>query len=222
MIDPIFWLVLSFLLVSVSLTAVLVVLVPAVVELSRAARSFERLCDTINRDLPPTLESLRQTTQEITHLTDDVHAGVQNAGQAMQQANQGLHTVRGQAKRAQVNTRSLMAGMGAAWAALTKPEPTRDRPASTPSPTPQSATRPSHPQTAPPPTAPTNQDDSASAGSLLTDSSLPVSSQDQVGESMTATPNSDRSTTSTSPPATETPPETEPVTPPPPNTNQFF
>jgi len=132
-INPIFWLVLSFLLVSVSLTAVLVVLVPAVVELSRAARSFEKLCDTIDRDLPPTLASIRQPTAEIARLTDEVNAGVHHAGRVAQQVDQGMSSAHSQAKRAQVNTRSLMAGMGAAWATLTKPEPPRDRPRRSPS-----------------------------------------------------------------------------------------
>ncbi|WP_204139930.1 hypothetical protein [Halomicronema sp. CCY15110] len=113
--NPVLWLCLSFLLLSVSLTAVFVVLVPAVVEMSRAARSFERLCNTLDRDLPPTLESLRQTTDEIARLTDDVNAGVKNAGRVAQQVDQSVTTARMQAKHAQINTRSLMAGLGAAW-----------------------------------------------------------------------------------------------------------
>jgi len=168
-INPIFWLVLSFLLVSVSLTAVLVVLVPAVVELSRAARSFEKLCDTIDRDLPPTLEAIRQTTAEIARLTDEVNVGVHNAGRVAQHVDQSVSSVRSQAKRAQVSTRSLMAGMGAAWSMLTKPETPSDRPPHPASPpyrtggsrshspqrspaqsTPAPASRP----TQPPPTAP--------------------------------------------------------------------
>jgi uncharacterized protein YoxC len=110
--NPVLWLCLSFLLLSVSLTAVFVVLVPAVVEMSRAARSFERLCNTLDRNLPPTLESLRQTTDEIARLTDDVNAGVKNAGRVAQQVDQSVTTARTQAKRAQINTRSLMAGLG--------------------------------------------------------------------------------------------------------------
>lgn len=126
--NPVLWLCLSFVLVSVSLTAVFVVLVPAVVELSRAARSFEKLCNTLDRDLPPTLESLRETTTEIARLTDDVNAGVQNAGRVAQQVDQSVNTVRNQAQRAQVNTRSLMAGLGAAWTTFNQSAAPRDRP----------------------------------------------------------------------------------------------
>ena len=63
-IDPLFWLALSFLLVAICLTAVLLALIPATQELGRAARSVEKLCDTINRELPPTLESIRLTRAE--------------------------------------------------------------------------------------------------------------------------------------------------------------
>lgn len=127
MINPVFWLVLSFVLVSISLTAVLVVLVPAVRELSRAARSVEKLCDTLNRDLPPTLESIRLTSTEIAHLTDDVNEGVQHAGRVAQQVDQSVSNARVQAQRATITTRSLIAGVGAALKTLTQPRTKRDR-----------------------------------------------------------------------------------------------
>jgi uncharacterized protein YoxC len=123
--DPIFWLGLSFLLVAVSLTAVLLVLVPAVRELTRAARSVEKLCDTISRELPPTLESIRLTSLEITELTDDVTEGVQHAGRVVQQVDQGVSGVRQQAQRMQKGTRSVMAGMRAAWGTFTRSNPPR-------------------------------------------------------------------------------------------------
>jgi uncharacterized protein YoxC len=117
-VEPLFWLGLSFFLVAVSLTAVLLVLVPAVRELSRAARSVEKLCDTISRELPPTLESIRLTSLEITELTDDVTEGVQHAGRVVQQVDQSLSGVKNQAQRVQVSTRSVMAGVRAAWGSL--------------------------------------------------------------------------------------------------------
>ena len=126
MIDPIFWLVLSFLLVSMSLTAVLVVLVPAVRELSRAARSVEKLCDTLDRELPPTLESIRLTSTELTNLTDDMNQGVQNASRVARQVDQSMNTVRMQAQRVQIGTRSLMAGFNAALSTLIQAEDKRD------------------------------------------------------------------------------------------------
>jgi uncharacterized protein YoxC len=118
-VEPLFWLGLSFFLVAVSLTAVLLVLVPAVRELSRAARSVEKLCDTISRELPPTLESIRLTSLEITELTDDVTEGVQHAGRVVQQVDQSLSGVKNQAQRVQVSTRSVMAGVRAAWGVST-------------------------------------------------------------------------------------------------------
>ena len=120
MVDPLFWLGLSFFLVAVSLTAVLLVLVPAVRELSRAARSVEKLCDTISRELPPTLESIRLTSLEITELTDDVTEGVQHAGRVVQQVDQSLSGVKNQAQRVQISTRSVMAGVRAAWGAFNR------------------------------------------------------------------------------------------------------
>jgi uncharacterized protein YoxC len=119
-VEPLFWLGLSFFLVAVSLTAVLLVLVPAVRELSRAARSVEKLCDTISRELPPTLESIRLTSLEITELTDDVTEGVQHAGRVVQQVDQSLSGVKNQTQRVQVSTRSVMAGVRAAWGTFTR------------------------------------------------------------------------------------------------------
>jgi uncharacterized protein YoxC len=114
-LDPIFWLGLSILLVAVSLTAVLIVALPALRELARAARSAEKLCDTLNRELPPTLEAIRLTGLEISDLTDEVSDGVQSAGQAVQQVNQSIGSVRQGARQAQVTTRSVFAGVKAAW-----------------------------------------------------------------------------------------------------------
>lgn len=123
MSEPLFWLALSLLLVAVSLTAVLVALLPAIRELSRAARSAEKLFDTLNRDLPPTLEAIRQTGLELTELTDDVSEGVQSAGRMVKQVDQSLLGVQQQAKKAQHITRSLVVGFRAAWQTLLKPAP---------------------------------------------------------------------------------------------------
>jgi uncharacterized protein YoxC len=114
-LDPLFWLGLSILLVAVSLTAVLVAALPALRELARAARSAEKLFDTLSRELPPTLESIRLTGMEITDLKDDVSEGVQSAGRVVQQVDQGLSGVRQQARQAKVTTRSIVSGIRAAW-----------------------------------------------------------------------------------------------------------
>ncbi|MBD2232910.1 DUF948 domain-containing protein [Phormidium tenue] len=131
MADPLFWLALSFLLVVISLTAVLMVAIPAMRELGRAARSAEKFFDTLGRELPPTLEAIRLTGLEIVELTDDVTEGVQSAGQVVQQVNQSIATAQTGAKRLNTGTKTFMAGARAAWQAWTKepsPQPPR-RPA---------------------------------------------------------------------------------------------
>lgn len=123
MADPLFWLALSFLLVVISLTAVLMVAIPAMRELGRAARSAEKMFDTLSRELPPTLEAIRLTGLEITELTDDVSEGVQSAGQVVQQVNQGISTAQSGAKRLNTGTKRLMTGAKAAWRAWTNNSP---------------------------------------------------------------------------------------------------
>lgn len=125
MIDPLFWLGLSILLVAVSLTAVLVTALPALQELARAARSAEKLFDTLRRELPPTLEAIRLTGMEISELTDDVNDGVKSAGQVVQQVDQSISGAKKQAENVQVTTRSVFAGVKAAWKTLKSPTPGR-------------------------------------------------------------------------------------------------
>nr|WP_208492209.1 DUF948 domain-containing protein [aff. Roholtiella sp. LEGE 12411] len=120
-----FWLGLSILLVATSLTAVLVAAIPALQELARAARSAEKLFDTLSRELPPTLDAIRMTGLEITDLTDDVSEGVKSAGQVVKQVDQSLDTARKQAQNLQVGTRSVFVGVKAAWRNFTRPKPTR-------------------------------------------------------------------------------------------------
>ena len=125
MIDPLFWLGLSILLVAVSLTAVLVAAIPALQEIARAARSVEKLADTLRRELPPTLEAIRLTGLEISDLTDDVSEGVKSAGQVAKQVDQSLSSAKTQAKNVQVNTRSVFAGVKAAWKTWNNPSTKR-------------------------------------------------------------------------------------------------
>lgn len=125
MIDPLFWLGLSLLLVATSLTAVLVAAIPALQELARAARSAEKLFDTLSRELPPTLEAIRVTGLEITDLTDDVSQGVKSASQVAKQVDQSLDSARIQAQNLQVSTRSIFVGAKAAWRNFTRPKPSR-------------------------------------------------------------------------------------------------
>ncbi|MCW6051643.1 DUF948 domain-containing protein [Microcoleus sp. A2-C5] len=123
MSDPIFWLGLSILLVAVSLTAVLVTLIPAVQALARAARSVEKLADTLAREFPPTLEAIRLTGLEISELTDDVSDGVHSAGEVVKQVDRSIGTAKKQAQNVQVTTRSVVTGVMAAWKSLTRKPP---------------------------------------------------------------------------------------------------
>lgn len=120
MIDPVFFLGLSILLVAVSLTAVLVVLIPAVQELARAGRSAEKLFDTLRRELPPTLEAIRLTGIEISDLTDDMSEGVKSAGQVVKRVDDSLDGVKVQAQKVQITTRSVFTGLQAAWKTFTR------------------------------------------------------------------------------------------------------
>ncbi|WP_416233569.1 hypothetical protein [Cronbergia sp. UHCC 0137] len=125
MIEPLFWLGLSILLVATSLTAVLVAAIPALQELARAARSAEKLFDTLSRELPPTLNAIRMTSLEITDLTDDVSEGVKSASQVVKQVDQSLETAKKQAQNVQISTISVLVGVKAAWKTFTRQKPVR-------------------------------------------------------------------------------------------------
>jgi uncharacterized protein YoxC len=113
--DPVFWLGLSIGLVALSIAAVLIVAIPAMQELGRAARSAEKLFDTLNRELPPTLEAIRLTSLELTELTDDMSESVQSAGQITGQVSESFTAVKTQVTQAKVTTKSMAAGFKAAW-----------------------------------------------------------------------------------------------------------
>ena len=115
MIDPLFWLGLSLFLVSFSLFAVLLVTIPTLQEVARAARSAEKLFDTLNREFPPTLEAIRLTGIEVGELTDDINQGINNATGVVKQVDRGLVNAQRQVQQAQQNSRGLAAGFKAAW-----------------------------------------------------------------------------------------------------------
>ena len=121
MTEPIFWLGLSILLVAVSLTAILVAALPAFQELARAARSAEKLFDTLRRELPPTLEAIRLTGLEISDLTDEVTEGVQSAGNVAKQVDRSVAGAKQQAEAASITTRSVFTGIKAAWKTFRRP-----------------------------------------------------------------------------------------------------
>ncbi|CAD5947962.1 hypothetical protein PA905_13640 [Planktothrix agardhii CCAP 1459/11A] len=120
MTEPLFWLGLSLFFVAVSLTAVVIVALPALQAIARAARSVEKLADTLAREFPPTLESIRLTGLEITGLTEDVSEGVQSASQVVKQVDQGLDSARLQARKLQSTTGGIFTGIRVAWKTFTR------------------------------------------------------------------------------------------------------
>ena len=123
MTDPVFWLGLSILLVAASLSAVLIAALPALQALARAARSLEKLADTLSREFPPTLETIRMTGLEISELTDDVSEGVQSAGQVVKQVDRTLDGAKKQAQKVQTTTGNIFTGFKVAWKTFRRPAP---------------------------------------------------------------------------------------------------
>ncbi len=117
--DPIFWLGLSVLCVVIGIAAVLLTLIPTLRELGRAAQGAEKLFDTLNRELPPTLEAIRLTSLELTELTDDLTDSIQSLGQVAQQVDRSVSTAKAQAQQVTVTSKSVAAGFKAAWQSLT-------------------------------------------------------------------------------------------------------
>ncbi len=125
--NPFVWLGISILLVAVSLVALLTVAVLTLQELARAARSAEKLLDTLNRELPVTLNDLRMTGRELSGLTDDVSGGVQSARNVVEQVDRSLVDAKIKAQKAQITTRSFFAGASAALQVLANGKPRRRR-----------------------------------------------------------------------------------------------
>ncbi|BAZ46606.1 hypothetical protein NIES4102_36420 [Chondrocystis sp. NIES-4102] len=115
MIDPLFWLGLSLFLVAFSLFAVLLVTIPTLQEVAKAARSAEKLFDTLNREFPPTLEAIRLTGREVGELTEEVNQGINNATGVIQQVDEGLVKAKQQLQQVQQNSLGIAAGVRVAW-----------------------------------------------------------------------------------------------------------
>ncbi|MEO0869025.1 MAG: DUF948 domain-containing protein [Cyanobacteria bacterium J06642_11] len=120
MINSVFWLGLSILLLALGLIVLVCVSIPALLSLARAARSAEKLFDTLDRELPRTLEAMRHTGTDLSGLADDMTDGINSARNIAKQMDQGLSDVRYQASQAKRTTRSVAAGFRAAWRVLTK------------------------------------------------------------------------------------------------------
>jgi uncharacterized protein YoxC len=120
-IDLLFWLGLSLFLVALSLSTVLIIAIPTLQEVGRAARSAEKLFETLNRELPPTLEAIRLTGLEINELTDEIDRGVESASEVVKQVDRTLNSTKQQVQEVQIGTRSFFAGVKAAWQVWNNP-----------------------------------------------------------------------------------------------------
>ena len=115
-----FWLGLSLLLLALGLLVLVCVSIPALLGLARAARSAEKFFDTLDRELPRTLEAMRHTGTDIRGLADDMTDGISSARNIVKQVDHSLSDVRHQASQAKRTTRSVAVGFRAAWRVLTK------------------------------------------------------------------------------------------------------
>jgi Skp family chaperone for outer membrane proteins len=120
-LNPFFWLLLSFLLVAISLTAVLAAAFPAFLELGRAARSAEKLLDTLNREIPRTLDALRRTGTDLTDLTDELEDSFKSAKGILQQTEKSLKQTHQQLQQVQRGSHRTWVGIKTAWQVFHRP-----------------------------------------------------------------------------------------------------
>ncbi len=113
--DPLFWLSCSLILMAVSLTAVLIAAIPVLQEIARAARSADKLFNTLHKEFPPTLHSIRLTGLEITELTDEIDSGVKSASDVVKQVDNRLNQTQTQIKNVQTQSRRLLRGFQVGW-----------------------------------------------------------------------------------------------------------
>lgn len=118
MSDPVFWLGLSVGLVGAGMFAVLVTLLPAVRQLAEAGKSVQLFFDTLQRDLPPTLEALRLTGLEVSEIANSVDDGVKGASNIVKKVDNSLDGARAQSQNIGITTRSVAAGLRAGWKAF--------------------------------------------------------------------------------------------------------
>jgi hypothetical protein len=119
-------------MVAVSLTALLVAAFPAIQDVSRAARSAEKLFDRLDRELPPTLEAIRLAGLELSDLGEEVAQGVQSASMVVKQVDRSLVEAKQQAENIQSTTKSVWVGVRAAWQTWRDRSESVDRQSSSP------------------------------------------------------------------------------------------
>ncbi|ELS00303.1 hypothetical protein Xen7305DRAFT_00000030 [Xenococcus sp. PCC 7305] len=115
MFDPLFWLEISLCLFVISLIAVLIATLPTIQQLTNTARSAEKLLDTLNKELPATLEAVRLTGNELNQLTEEIDQGIGSATKIVKQVDRTITTTKEQVQQAQTGTRKVFVGFKAAW-----------------------------------------------------------------------------------------------------------
>jgi hypothetical protein len=113
--DPVFWLGCSLLLVAVSLAIVAIVAMPVIQEMARVARSADRLLNTLDRELPRTLEALRATGSDLGSLQKEVNRGVKSAASVVEQVDRSLVVTKQQVGQAQTLAKGVAIGFKVAW-----------------------------------------------------------------------------------------------------------
>jgi hypothetical protein len=113
--DPVFWLGCSLFLVAFSLTVVAITAMPVIQEMARVARSAERLLNTLDRELPRTLEALRSTGSDLGSLQQEVNRGVKSAANVVEQVDRSLVVTKQQVGQAQTLVKRVSVGVKVAW-----------------------------------------------------------------------------------------------------------
>jgi len=116
--DPLLWLGVSTALLAVSAAAVVLVSIPVILKFSKTAQSAERLLETLNQELPATLEALRSTGEELANLTEELGDGVESAKSIVNRVDVGMDYAEQQWQQAQIISKSAVTGVRTAWSAL--------------------------------------------------------------------------------------------------------
>jgi uncharacterized protein YoxC len=114
-LDPLTILGLSLIFVAISLTALVVAAIPALWQLVHTSRSAEKLLDTLNRELPPTLEAMRMTGLDVGDLSEELTQGLQGVSKTIERVERASAEVKQQALAARTNTHSFVVGIKVAW-----------------------------------------------------------------------------------------------------------
>ncbi|WP_287129626.1 DUF948 domain-containing protein [Candidatus Cyanaurora vandensis] len=118
--SPQFWLGLTTGLLAAALLVLMVALLPFLQQLQRTATAAERLLALLERELPPILGNVRETTGEIKEVSAELDGGLKRVNQAADSVGSGVSLVQQQAGSLSRNARSLWVGFSTAWQVFTR------------------------------------------------------------------------------------------------------